>query len=63
MSCLFLKEFLIIRQKEIDKDLHYVIDLLAVATLSGQNIYNAIKIVIEKYKGIFFAILSYFILQ
>lgn len=26
-------------------------DLLAVATLSGQNIYNAMKIVVEKYKG------------
>jgi len=34
-------------------DLHYVIDLLAAAMLTGQNIYNAIKIVIEKYKGIF----------
>jgi len=39
------------RQKEIDRDLPYVIDLLSMATLSGQNIYNAMKIVIEKYKG------------
>jgi pilus assembly protein TadC len=48
---LLLKNFKYARQKEIDRDLPYVIDLLAVATLSGQNIYNAIKVVIEKYKG------------
>lgn len=40
-----------IRQKEIERDLPYVIDLLSIATLSGQNIYNAIKIVVEKYRG------------
>lgn len=48
---LLLRSFRYRRQKEIDKDLPYVIDLLSVATLSGQNIYNAIKIVIEKYRG------------
>jgi len=48
---LLLWNFRNIRKKEIDRDLPYVIDLLVVATLSGQNIYNAIKIVIEKYKG------------
>ena len=58
---LLLKNFKYARQKEIDRDLPYVIDLLAVATLSGQNIYNAIKVVIEKYKGIICKELSNFI--
>jgi len=58
---LLLRSFRYRRQKEIDKDLPYVIDLLSVATLSGQNIYNAIKIVIEKYKGSICAELSNFI--
>jgi len=39
------------RRMEIERDLPAIIDLLAVATLSGQNIYNAIKIVISKYDG------------
>lgn len=58
---LLLRNFRHIRQKEIDRDLPYIIDLLAVATLSGQNIYNAIKIVVEKYKGSICAELSNFI--
>ncbi|GAG56360.1 unnamed protein product, partial [marine sediment metagenome] len=58
---LLLRSFRYRRQKEIDKDLPYVIDLLSVATLSGQNIYNAVKIVIEKYKGSICAELSNFI--
>jgi pilus assembly protein TadC len=48
---ILIKRFKYIRKKEIEKDLPYVIDLLSVATLSGQNIYNAIKIVVEKYRG------------
>lgn len=40
-----------IRQEEIERDLPDIIDLLAAATLSGQNIYNAIKIVTSKYRG------------
>jgi len=39
------------RLEELNNELPYVIDLLYIATLSGQNIYNAIKIVVEKYKG------------
>jgi pilus assembly protein TadC len=39
------------RIREFNKDLPYIIDLLHIATLSGQNIYNAIKIVSEKYNG------------
>jgi Flp pilus assembly protein TadC len=39
------------RIKEFNKDLPYIIDLLHIATLSGQNIYNSIKIVAEKYNG------------
>ncbi len=37
--------------KEIEKDLPYIIDLLSITTLSGQNIYNAIRILIEKYNS------------
>ena len=39
------------RIKEFNKDLPHIIDLLHIATLSGQNIYNSIKIVSEKYNG------------
>ncbi len=39
------------RAKEFNRDLPYIIDLLYIATLSGQNIYNSIKIVSEKYNG------------
>ena len=48
---MLLGKFRSIRKNEIEKDLPYVVDLLAVATLSGQNIYNAMKIVVEKYRG------------
>lgn len=37
------------RLQKADKDLPYLIDLLYIAALSGQNIYNAVKIVTEKY--------------
>ncbi|MEA2016632.1 MAG: type II secretion system F family protein [Actinomycetota bacterium] len=39
------------RQEEIERDLPDIIDLLSAATLSGQNVYNAIKIVTSKYSG------------
>jgi len=39
------------RQKQLNQDLPYIIDLLIIAILSGQNIYNSIKIIIEKYKS------------
>src|SRR4030042_4076717 len=48
---LLLGNFKKVRKNEIERDLPYVVDLLAVATLSGQNIYNAMKIIVEKYKG------------
>lgn len=37
------------RLQKMDRDLPYIIDLLYVASLSGQNIYNSIKTVIQKY--------------
>ncbi len=58
---ILLRRFKYARQKEIERDLPYVIDLLSIATLSGQNIYNAIKIVIEKYRGYICGELSNFI--
>jgi len=39
------------RIREIEKDLPYIIDLLSITTLSGQNIYNAVRILIEKYNS------------
>jgi tight adherence protein C len=52
----FLPDILIKRfkhaiQREIERDLPYVIDLLSIAMLSGQNIYNAIRVVVEKHRG------------
>ena len=37
--------------EDIDKELSYVIDLLRVSSLSGQNIYNSFKMLTEKYSG------------
>jgi len=37
--------------KDIDNELSYIIDLLRISTLSGQNIYNSFSIFIEKYNG------------
>jgi hypothetical protein len=38
--------------REINKDIPYIIDLLYVAALSGQNLYNAIKIVTQNYSSV-----------
>ncbi len=51
MPDLILKYISKRRIKEFNKDLPHIIDLLHIATLSGQNIYNSIKIVSEKYNG------------
>ncbi|MCL5072056.1 MAG: type II secretion system F family protein [Actinobacteria bacterium] len=48
---ILLRRFNIKRTEDFNKELPYVIDLLFIATLSGQNIYNAIKILVEKHKG------------
>jgi len=48
---ILLKRLNIKRTEDFNKELPYVIDLLFIATLSGQNIYNAIKILVEKHKG------------
>jgi pilus assembly protein TadC len=39
------------RLQRIDKELPNIIDLLYISSLSGQNIYNSIKIVSEKYNN------------
>jgi len=49
------------KKMQIERDLPDIIDLLAVATFSGQNIYNAIKIVISKYNRSICLELSHFI--
>ena len=61
IPALLLRNFSRKRQNEINMDLPDIIDLLVAATLSGQNIYNAIKIVIEKYEGSICSELSNFI--
>ncbi len=48
---ILLKRFIKVRHGEFESDLPYVMDLLYIATLSGQNIFNSIKILTEKYKG------------
>lgn len=58
---ILLKNYSRRRQNEINRELPDVIDLLVVATLSGQNIYNAIKIVITGYRGSICSELSGFI--
>lgn len=37
--------------EDIDRELSYIIDLLRISTLSGQNIYNSFSTFIEKYNG------------
>ncbi|HAJ94659.1 MAG TPA: hypothetical protein DCP02_00350, partial [Actinobacteria bacterium] len=37
--------------EDIDRELSYIIDLLRISTLSGQNIYNSFSVFIEKYNG------------
>ena len=37
--------------EDIEKELPYVIDLIRVSSLSGQNIYNSFKMLTEKYNG------------
>ncbi|MCL4378760.1 MAG: type II secretion system F family protein [Actinobacteria bacterium] len=48
---IFLRRYNSRRLEKLNNDLPYVIDLLYISTLSGQNIYNSIRIIIEKYKG------------
>ena len=52
----FLPDILIRRQArrisvKINTELPYMIDLLRIAVLSGQNIYNSFKILVEKYRA------------
>lgn len=52
----FLPDILIRRQARrisvnIDIELPYMIDLLRIAVLSGQNIYNSFKILVEQYRA------------
>jgi tight adherence protein C len=47
----FINIFINKLKQKNDKELAYVADLIYVATLSGQSIYNSIKIVTEEYKS------------
>ncbi|MBM3706852.1 MAG: type II secretion system F family protein [Actinobacteria bacterium] len=48
---LLLKRYVLKISEDFNNDMPYVIDLLYISALSGQNIYNSIKIITEKYKG------------
>lgn len=47
----FLRRAFIKKMEEFEFELPYTIDLLYIATLSGQNIFNSLKILTEKYKS------------
>jgi pilus assembly protein TadC len=56
ISGYFIPDILIRKQARkisanIDTELPYMIDLLRIAVLSGQNIYNSFKILVEKYRA------------
>ncbi len=48
---LILKRVEILKCQNLDKDLAFVIDLLNISILAGQNIYNSLKLILEKYNG------------
>ena len=48
---MIVNRFAVRISEDIDKELSYIIDLLRISTLSGQNIYNSFSIFIEKYNG------------
>ncbi|MBM3705020.1 MAG: type II secretion system F family protein [Actinobacteria bacterium] len=48
---LLLKRKVTRNHSEFERDLPYIIDLLNIAILSGQNIYNSMKILVEKFRG------------
>lgn len=48
---LFLKKIHIQRHEEFNRDLPYIIDLLNISILAGQNIYNSLRIITDKYEG------------
>lgn len=48
---IIVNRFAVRISEDIDKELSYIIDLLRISTLSGQNIYNSFSIFIEKYNG------------
>ena len=48
---LMMKKIASLKIKKIEKELPYIIDLLYIATLSGQNIYQSIKILNQNHRG------------
>lgn len=48
---LILKKMAFMKSTEFNSDLPYIIDLLYISTMSGQNIYNSLKILVEKHRG------------
>ncbi len=58
---LILKKIINDREKEIARDLPYIIDLLYITALSGQNIYNSIRILAQACRGKFAIELAIFI--
>jgi tight adherence protein C len=48
---LIIKNIIKKNNNKIEKELPYIADLIYVATLSGQSIYNSIKLIVDKYEG------------
>jgi len=58
---IILKKVVNDREREVKKDLPYIIDLLYITTLSGQNIYNSIRMLAQACRGKFAIDLESFI--
>jgi tight adherence protein C len=56
-----LRKFLSDRSGKFRKEIPYMIDLLNISTMAGQNIYNSIKIIREKHRGVICDELSRFL--
>ncbi|MBN1298061.1 MAG: type II secretion system F family protein [Actinobacteria bacterium] len=48
---LLFKKIAAEKSEEFSRDLPYIIDLIYVSVMSGQNIYNSLKLLVENYKS------------
>ena len=48
---ILIKRMAVLKSSEFTKDLPYIIDLLYISAMSGQNIYNCLKILVENHRS------------
>jgi Flp pilus assembly protein TadB len=48
---ILIKRISVLKSAEFTKDLPYIIDLLYISAMSGQNIYNCLKILVENHRS------------